>query len=64
MAKLFPPVNKNDHIQGSTDAIIELVEFGDYQCPHCGMAFPVVKKPTKWTLSRKESVDNYVSASD
>lgn len=45
--KLIPPVNADDHVQGLPDASIELVEYGDYQCPHCGMAHPVVKKIQK-----------------
>jgi protein-disulfide isomerase len=47
MAKLTPPVNKNDHVQGSAYAAILLVEYGDYQCPHCGAAHPVVKEIQK-----------------
>jgi protein-disulfide isomerase len=47
MAQLTPPVNKNDHIQGSPDAAILLVEYGDYQCPHCGAAHPIVKEIQK-----------------
>lgn len=39
------PVNENDHIVGDPNtAKIVLVEYGDYQCPHCGKAFPIVKK--------------------
>jgi protein-disulfide isomerase len=45
--KLTPPVNKKDHIQGSPNALIELVEFGDYQCPHCGTAYPIIKEIQK-----------------
>src|SRR5436190_11926897 len=41
--KLNPPVSKSDHVQGNPDAEIELVEYGDYQCPHCGDAYPIVK---------------------
>ncbi|PZF70763.1 DsbA family protein [Taibaiella soli] len=41
---LTPPVSEKDHIQGSPDAPIELLEYGDYQCPHCGRAYPIVKK--------------------
>jgi protein-disulfide isomerase len=32
-----------DHIQGSPHAPAVLVEYGDYECPYCGMAFPNVK---------------------
>ena len=43
MARLIPPVNENDHIKGPYNAGIELVEYGDYQCPHCAAAHPLVK---------------------
>jgi protein-disulfide isomerase len=39
------PVSENDHIVGDPNtAKIVLVEYGDYECSHCGDAFPVVKK--------------------
>lgn len=41
---LKPPVNSNDHIEGSNNARIELVEYGDYECPYCGRAYPIIKK--------------------
>ncbi len=42
--ELSMPVSERDHIQGRTDAKIVLVEYGDYQCPHCGHAYPIVKQ--------------------
>ncbi|SFQ02944.1 DsbA family protein [Parafilimonas terrae] len=43
MKQLIPVINSNDHIYGNEKALIELVEYGDYQCPYCGLAYPIVK---------------------
>ena len=41
------PVSSDDHIQGDAKAEIVLVEYGDYECPHCGHAHPIVKRVQK-----------------
>jgi len=44
MTQLKPRLSEKDHIQGNFNAAIELVEYGDYQCPYCGQAYPIVRK--------------------
>lgn len=43
-AALTLPVGERDHIQGATNAPLTLVEYGDYECPHCGRAYPIVQE--------------------
>jgi len=41
------PVTVEDHVQGDLDAPAILVEYGDYECPHCGHAHPIVQRVQK-----------------
>ena len=47
MAKLSVAVSSKDHRQGDPGAPCTLVEYGDYECPSCGQAYPIVKRVQK-----------------
>jgi len=49
---VIPVTVERDHVDGPSNAPLTLVEYGDYQCPFCGAAYPEVKKVQK-TLGSK-----------
>ncbi|NUT34701.1 MAG: Na+/H+ antiporter NhaA [Hamadaea sp.] len=36
--------HERDHVRGRADALITIVEYGDFECPHCGNAEPVIRE--------------------
>ncbi|OJW71476.1 MAG: disulfide bond formation protein DsbA [Candidatus Amoebophilus sp. 36-38] len=47
MTILKAPVTSKDHIRGNVNAPITLLEYGDYECPYCGMAHSIIKRVQK-----------------
>jgi protein-disulfide isomerase len=44
MAQLKSPLTPFDHVIGGDDVAVVIVEYGDYECPFCAAAQPVVRQ--------------------
>jgi protein-disulfide isomerase len=42
--KLKNPVNDQDHVVGPDNAAVTLLEYGNFECIHCGQAYPIIKQ--------------------
>jgi protein-disulfide isomerase len=40
----MPVTEDRDHTQGPADGAVTLVQYGDYECPFCGAAYPIIKE--------------------
>lgn len=48
LPKLTPPVSDRDHVLGSPNASVTLVEYGDYECPDCRTAHGMIQDLCQW----------------
>jgi protein-disulfide isomerase len=44
VSRLVSTVGERDHVKGTSAAAVTLVEYGDYECPHCREAYYIVKE--------------------
>jgi len=54
--RLAPEVSQQDHALGAATAEVSLIEYGDFECPHCGAAYPVLKRVRERLGSRLQFV--------
>ena len=47
IVRLKNSVTEGDHASGSATAPVTLLEYGNFECPYCGRAFPVIKEVRK-----------------
>lgn len=43
MNHLTPPIGPHDHVRGARKPHVALIEYGDYECPHCARAQGMTK---------------------
>ena len=49
IVRLVRPVDESDHVIGAVTSAATLVEYGDYECPHCRALHPIVQELIKRT---------------
>jgi formate-nitrite transporter family protein len=45
--RLKNAVTERDHFSGAADAPVTLLEYGNFECIHCGRAYPIIKELQK-----------------
>jgi Na+:H+ antiporter, NhaA family len=54
---------EHDHVDGPADAPVTLIEYGDYECPYCVKAFPVLEQVRKAYAGKLRFVFRHVPKS-
>jgi len=47
IVRLKNAVSDADHVSGPSTAVVTLLEYGDFECVHCGQTYPVIKQIQK-----------------
>jgi protein-disulfide isomerase len=47
IVRLKSPVTEKDHVAGPESAAVTLLEYGNFECIHCGRAYPIIKQIRK-----------------
>jgi protein-disulfide isomerase len=63
-AHLAVPVNDRDHVSGRRSAPVELVEYGDFECPHSARAHPIIETAQRYLADDLCFVYRYFSLNE
>jgi NhaA family Na+:H+ antiporter len=58
------PVTAHDHVDGPADAPVTLIEYGDYECPFCVKAYPVLQSVRQTFAGKLRFVYRHVPKSE
>jgi formate-nitrite transporter family protein len=58
------PLQPDDHVDGPDDAELELVMYGDFQCPYCIAAHPIVERVREQLADRLRFVFRHFPIDD
>jgi formate-nitrite transporter family protein len=47
IVRLKNSVTERDHASGAATALVTLLEYGNFECIHCGRAYPIIKEVQK-----------------
>src|SRR6201997_2995513 len=47
IVRLKNSITESDHVLGPQSALVTLLEYGNFECIHCGRAYPVIKQVRK-----------------
>jgi len=64
MPLLTPPVGPRDHVLGAANAPVTLVEYGDFECPFCGRAYPQLQQVLRQVGGKVRFVFRHFPLSD
>jgi Na+/H+ antiporter NhaA len=65
LTDLIEPVNATrDHVRGPLDAPVTLLEYGDYECPHCGRVAPIIRELLERSEGRLRFVFRHLPLTD
>lgn len=59
MQTLMPPLSPQDHLRGDSHATVTIIEYGDYQCPYCAAAEPIVVEVLRRSIGVRQAFRHF-----